>query len=63
MKPQLTKQPSEDEIDKITEIKNGQKVIGKARRQKPGEIGRTIYFLANGSEFIEDDAGEKLVEW
>lgn len=57
-KPTLNRQPTSEELEKITETKNGQKVVGKASAN-----GKTLYFLADGSELIEDNQGNVLEQW
>lgn len=54
MKPTIT--PTVEQLAEITETKNGQKVIAKAKLQ-----GVTWYALADGSEIIEDKDGQPAV--
>lgn len=57
-KPSLSRMPAGNDLEQITATKNGQKVVGHASAN-----GAHIYFLENGSEIIEDDAGNVLTDW
>lgn len=63
MKPVLNHTFSEEELSLITETKNGKKVLGKSHQKPYGGEGKTLFFLEDGSEIIEDDNGNILTEW
>ena len=58
MKPVLNRTPNDEEMEKITEKKNGKKIVGTATVG-----GKTIFFLEDGTEVIEDYNGNVLDKW
>lgn len=62
-KTALARPITDEEKSRITEKRGVKKILGSARHWDPVNGGKTLHFLDDGTEVIEDDDGKKLAKW
>ena len=66
IKPTKSRDLTAEEITELKEagrVRGGKAIVSKARIKNPNQQGVNMYVLEDGTEIMENDAGQAVAKW